>query len=255
MNHKIVARVSIFLFIFLMSQLFVCSCKKTEQPQPPPKNENSNPSVQNNEAIKPASGMVELQISLPKPLFEGTPQNISVPNLEKARAAGQKRDKFFVPEGTTNVALKKPIIGFNEEPIIGELEMITDGDKEATDGSYIELGPGLKSITIDLQNEYNIYAICVWHYHKQPRVYFDVIVQTAQDQDFITGVNTLFNNDIDNSAGLGIGTNMNYTETNEGRLIDGKGVKARYVRLYSSGNTGNELNNYIEVDVYGKPAK
>ena len=199
--------------------------------------------------------MIELQIELPKPLFEGTPQNISVANLEKARPAGQKRPMFFVPVGTSNVAFKKPIIGFNEPPIIGDLEMITDGDKEATDGSYVELGPGLKNITIDLQDEFYIYAICLWHYHKQPRIYFDVIVQTAQDQDFITGVNTLFNNDTDNSAGLGIGKNMNYTETNEGRLIDGKGLRARFVRFYSNGSTGNELNNYIEVEVYGKPAK
>ncbi len=93
-----------------------------------------------------------------------------------------------------------------------------------------------------------------WHYHKQARVYFDVIVQTADDADFISNVKTLFNNDIDNSAGLGIGTNMHYIETSEGKLVDGKGVKARYVRLYSTGSNANDLNNYIEVEVWGKPA-
>ena len=66
-------------------------------------------------------------------------------------------------------------------------------------------------------------------------------------------VRTLFNNDTDNSAGLGAGTDMHYVETNKGELIDAKGVKARYVRLYSNGNNNNDLNHYIEVEVYGRP--
>jgi hypothetical protein len=65
----------------------------------------------------------------------------------------------------------------------------------------------------------------------------------------------VFNNDLDNSAGLGVGKDLHYIETNEGKLIDAKGVKARYVRLYSNGNSGNDLNHYIEVEVYGKPVK
>ena len=68
-------------------------------------------------------------------------------------------------------------------------------------------------------------------------------------------VRTLFNNDIDNSAGLGVGKDMHYTETHEGKLIDAKGARARYVRLYSNGNNGSDLNHYIEVEVYGKPVE
>ena len=30
--------------------------------------------------------------------------------------------------------------------------------------------------------------------------------------------------------------------------------QARYVRLYSNGNTANDLNHYVEVEVFGKPA-
>jgi len=37
-------------------------------------------------------------------------------------------------------------------------------------------------------------------------------------------------------------------------LIDAKGANGRYVRLYSNGNTTNKLNDYIEVEVWGKPA-
>ena len=48
--------------------------------------------------------------------------------------------------------------------------------------------------------------------------------------------------------------NYEWIETNEGRLIDAKGVKGRYVRLYSNGNTSNDMNHYIEIEVYGRPA-
>ena len=197
--------------------------------------------------------MVPIPIKLPKPMFIGTPQNLNVPNLEKP--LGKARPPFLAPEGTTNLALNKPVASTDEEPIIGEIELITDGDKEAADGSYVELGPCLQHITIDLGQKSNIYAIVLWHFHKQPRVYFDVIVQVSDDPNFVKGVTTVFNNDIDNSAGLGVGKDMHYVETSEGKLIDAKGVQGRYVRCYSNGNSNNDLNHYIEVEVYGKPVK
>ena len=95
----------------------------------------------------------------------------------------------------------------------------------------------------------------LWHFHKQPRVYYDVIVQVSDDPDFVSNVQTVFNNDLDNSSGQGIGTDKNYIETVEGKLIDAKGVQGRYVRCYSNGNTNNDLNHYIEVKVFGKPVK
>jgi len=225
-----------------------------EEPNAPA--EKSEPSEAGESASAASAAgeeLVPIKIELPKPMFVGTPQDTRVPNLEKP--LGKPRPPFLAPKGTTNVALGKPVSSSDEEPIIGELEMITDDDKEAADGSYVELGPFLQHVTIDLQGMYNIYAIVVWHYHKQPRVYYDVIVQVADDPDFVTNVRTLFNNDIDNSAGFGVGKDMHYVETNEGKLIDAKGVKARYVRLYSNGNTSNDLNHYIEVAVYGKPAE
>jgi hypothetical protein len=204
-------------------------------------------------ASQSGAKLVPLEIKLPKPMFVGTPGNLQVPNLEKP--LGGPRPPFLAPEGTKNVALKKPVTSSDEQPIIGELSMVTDGDKEASDGSYVELGPFLQNVTIDLNAKYNIYAIVVWHYHKQPRVYFDVIVQVADDPDFVTNVKTVFNNDHDNTSGLGVGKDMNYVETSEGKLIDAKGVQGRYVRLYSRGNNANDLNNYVEVEVYGTPVK
>jgi hypothetical protein len=82
-----------------------------------------------------------------------------------------------------------------------------------------------------------------------------VIAQVADDADFTTNVVTLFNNDIDNSVGQGAGKDMHYVDTNEGKLIDAKGVQARYVRMYSNGSNNNDFNHYIEIAVYGKPIK
>lgn len=218
--------------------LLIPSCKKSSSETP---------------AGDSAGSLVPIEIKLPKPVFIGTPQDTRVPNLEKP--LGKERPPFLAPEGTTNVALGKPVTSSDEEPIIGELDYITDADKEAADGSYVELGPLQHHVIIDLEGMYEIYAIVVWHHHMQAQVYFDVVVQAADDADFITNVRTVFNNDIDNSVGFGIGTDMHYTETNEGKLIDAKGVKARYVRLYSNGNTSDDLNRYTEVEVYGRPVE
>ncbi|HUT46025.1 MAG TPA: hypothetical protein VMX36_07045 [Sedimentisphaerales bacterium] len=199
------------------------------------------------------SELVPIDIKLPKPMFTTGPYPPRVPNLEKPR--GKARPPFFAPVGTRNVALGKPVSSSSLEIIAGDFLMITDGDKEIGRNSCVELLPFSQHITIDLQVEHNIYAIVIWHYHRQHRVYYDIVVQVADDPDFITNVTTLFNNDIDNSAGLGVGKNMHYTETSEGKLINANGVKARYVRLYSNGNTSNDLNHYIEVEVYGKSAE
>lgn len=194
-----------------------------------------------------------IPLKLPKAMFVGTPQNIKVPNLEKP--LGKARDPFLAPAGTVNVALNKPVTASDMQPVIGELAYITDGDKEAEDGSYVELGPFLQHITIDLKAKHTIYAAVLWHYHQQPCVYYDVIVQVSDDPAFKTGVHTIYNNDHDNTSKLGAGADKNYIETSEGRLIDAKGIQGRYVRCYSKGNTRNDLNHYIEVEVYGLPAK
>lgn len=196
---------------------------------------------------------VELKLKLPKPMFVGTPRNIKSPNLEKI--TGEKRGPFFVPKGTELLSLGKPVTGSDSEPVIGEMEFVTDGEKSGEEGYYVEFGPGVQWVQINLRGSYNLQAILIWHYHSQARVYRDVIVQVSDDPDFITGVRTLFNNDHDNTAGLGIGKDKEYIETNEGRLVDPRGVKARYVRLYSRGNTSNDMNHYVEVEVYGTSAK
>jgi hypothetical protein len=195
----------------------------------------------------------ELKLSLPKPMFVGTPRNIKTPNLEVV--TGKPRGPFFVAKGTKLLSLKKPVTSSDMQPVIGELNFLTDGERSGEDGYFVELGPGKQWVQIDLQGEFALSAILVWHYHAQARVYRDVVVQISDDKDFISGVTTIFNNDHDNTGGLGLGKDKEYIETNEGKLFDAKGAKARYVRLYSSGNTSNDMNHYVEVEVYGTPAK
>ncbi|HEY5041864.1 MAG TPA: discoidin domain-containing protein [Verrucomicrobiae bacterium] len=199
-----------------------------------------------------ADDMVPLKIELPKPLFVGTPVPINVPNLEPATRG--KRPDFMVPAGTVNLALHKKVTASAGDPIVGTLDLITDGDKEADEGSWIELDPGQQWVQIDLEKEADIYAIMVWHFHSQARVYHDVVVQVSDDPKFEKDVTTIYNNDTANELGLGAGKDRPYIETYEGKLIDAHGVKGRYVRLYSKGNTTNKLNHYIEVEVFGKPA-
>jgi len=235
------------------------------EPSAEPKEPAEEPAQPAEEAAKPAEQPKEpaeaagdgdlepIAIVLPQPQFPGTPPALRFGDKVE-KPLGKPRPPFKAPKGTTNVALKKPVRGSDEEPIIGELKLITDGDKEASDGSFVELGPGRQYVQVDLGAECNIYAILIWHYHKEPRVYHDIVIQVCSDPDFITDVKTVFSNDYDNSAGLGLGEGLERIETNEGHLIDAKGVKGRYVRCYSNGNTTNDLNHYIEVEVFGKPA-
>jgi hypothetical protein len=204
-------------------------------------------------AAQQATEKVELKLQLPKPMFIGTPTNIKSSNLEAV--TGKSRAPFMVPAGTKLLSLKKVVKASDTQPVIGELDMITDGEKEGGDGYFVELGPSKQWVQVDLGASYALQAILAWHYHSQARVYRDVIVQVSDDKDFLKGVQTIFSNDHDNSSGLGVGKDKEYIEVAEGRLFDPKGVKGRYVRMYSGGNTTNDLNHYVEIEVYGTPAK
>jgi hypothetical protein len=175
-----------------------------------------------------------------------------VTNLEPSTRG--KRPDFYVPAGTINLARNKKVTSSDNNPNVGTLDMVDDGDKAGDEGSWVELGPGKHWVQIDLTKSANVYAVLVWHFHSQARVYRDVVVQVSDDPAFRSGVMTIFNNDFHNELGLGAGKDLNYIETYQGKLIDAKGVKGRYVRLYSNGNTANKLNHYIEVEVWGKPA-
>lgn len=199
-------------------------------------------------------GSVPLTTELPDPEFMGTPKPLgNVPNLEPPQVGGP--EPLMVPEGVTNLAADKPVTSSDPWPIIGEPDFVTDGDKQGEEGYYVELGPGLQWVQIDLEQQAEIHAIWLWHYHSEARVYFDVVIQVSRDPDFDTGVTTVYNNDHDNSTGLGTGEDLAYIETNMGRAIPVDAVVGRYVRLYSAGNSSNRMNHYTEVEVFGLPTE
>lgn len=198
-----------------------------------------------------AAETVELKLEFPPPLVISTPAPIKVPHLEQP---GVKPPKIMIPADVTNVAAGKSVIASDPYPILGEPDFITDGDKESEDGYYVEFEPGLQWAQIDLTAAQEIHAIALWHYHIQKRAYHDVIVQVSDDPEFATGVTTVFNNDHDDSAGLGRGSDPAYIETNRGRLIAVKKITGRYVRCYSNGNSTDDLNHLVEVEVFGRAA-
>ncbi len=205
-------------------------------------------------AAKADDKLVPLELKLPKPAFKGTPTHVPAgTNLEPPRKG--PRPPLLVPPGTKPLSAGLAATSSDRDPIIGSLKLVTDGDKEANEGSYVELGPKLQWVQLDLKQKCAVWGVLVWHNHMNARVYHDVVVQVADDADFIENVRTLFNNDHDNSAGLGVGADKEYWETSEGKLIEAKGVVARYVRLYSKGSTADDMNHYTEVEVFGLPAK
>ena len=195
-----------------------------------------------------------LPIKLPKAVFAGTPKDLPAgTNMEPPSKTARPIPQ--APKGCENLALHKKVTS-SSAPFSGTLDLITDGDKEAREGRTVTLAPKVQWVQIDLGAAHPLYYILFWHYHGDPIVCHDVVVQVSNDADFLDGVTTLFNNDVDNSAGLGIGKDREYWETYEGKLVDAKGVKARYIRLYSRGSTYiDKLNRYTEVEAWGLPNK
>jgi hypothetical protein len=194
-----------------------------------------------------------LKLNLPAHTLKGTPEDLpSGPHIEPP--SDKAPPPLQVPKGVTNVAAGKTCTS-SVPPFLGDLKQLTDGKKEPDDDDAIEFKKGLQWVQVDLGKSFAIHAIAMWHDHRYILAVHDVIVQISNDPEFKTGVTTLFNNDVDNSAGLGVGTDREYFEMEFGRVVPAKGVKARYVRGYTKGTTLSSLNCWQELEVYGLPAE
>ena len=131
------------------------------------------------------------------------------------------------------------------------IDKATDGNLEVA--NRWELGGGLKYAQLDLGGSQQVDSLRVWHNFADKRRYHDVVFQLSDDATFASGVTTVFNNDLDNSAGRGAGTDGEYDETATGKIVHFAPVRARYVRLYSNGNTRHDSNNYVEIMVGQAP--
>jgi len=203
-------------------------------------------------AVAAAANLIDLPVKLPLPNIKETPKALP-PGLVIEKPVTGQRKVMKVPAGAVNLALNKPVTSSDPEPLIGTLDLITDGDKEVAEGNYVELARNPQWVQIDLGAAHPLHAVALWHDHGRPVVYHAVLVQVSDDKDFKTGVTTVYNNDRENLAGQGAGELPGYRETFEGKIIDAGGVKGRYVRLYSAGNTNDDVNRYMEVEVWGLP--
>jgi hypothetical protein len=200
-----------------------------------------------------AEELVPLKPDLPQAAFVGTPKDAPAGTADVE--SGHLAKPLMIPKDAINIAPKATITTSDAKASPRILAKITDGDKEARDSSVVLLRKGPQYVQFDFGKPFQLYAIVIWHAHDTPKVYHDVVVQVADDADFTKNLRTLFNNDKSNAVGRGVGTDREYFETNEGKTVDAKGETAQFVRLYSKGSTDSSLNEYTEVEIYGRPPK
>jgi peptidoglycan/xylan/chitin deacetylase (PgdA/CDA1 family) len=147
-----------------------------------------------------------------------------------------------------NLALGKSV---TSSANFANISRITDASMDTANYADGYPSTGLQWVQIDLGASKDVNKIKLWHYFGDSRKYHDVIVQLSDDPTFSTDVTTVFNNDTDDSAGLGTGTGSEYSETGTGLNISFNKVNARYARFYSSGSTANSWNHYVEIEIYG----
>ncbi|MCP4453600.1 MAG: hypothetical protein GY809_19240, partial [Planctomycetes bacterium] len=128
--------------------------------------------------ILDAAILVPLPLKLPEGALPRPPglSSLAGPeNLEPYR--DRLRLDFLVPRDVTNVALNRPVTASTNPPFKGTLSQIVDGDKEAIRESEVDLGRKTQWVQIDLESPHELSAVLFWHFHRQERVYYDVVVQ------------------------------------------------------------------------------
>ena len=150
-----------------------------------------------------------------------------------------------------NVALGNTKITSSVPPDSGwpGLPYLVDGDAVLFGSNYVPLGSGRQWVQIDLEDSFFINKVNLRHNYADGRTYKDVAVQLSEDG--ATWV-TIFNNDTNNSLGLGAGTDSEYASTIAGKdIILTAPIQGRYVKTWSNGSNVGSQNFYVEIEVYG----
>lgn len=143
------------------------------------------------------------------------------------------------------------------------LSVVTDGDRSTSEYALIATDSVAKYIQLNLGEPHLITKVNILNDYNPdaPRAGKDLIVQLSNDPAFGTGVTTIYNNDADNSAGLGAGSDAEYVEPSTGAgltVTPGSPVSAHYVRYWANGHTRtgtsiyNAMNTPVEVEVYAQ---
>ena len=199
---------------------------------------------------------VELHVDLPVSLID---KDI----LQRIEPYPREPQSILVPRGTVNLAKGKTVttsVDASRDLIIGTLAGLTDGNKGRQAGDFTELhSEDSLYIQVDLGEPSVLHGVWLWRKWGQLRdavVFLDTVVQIADDSEFKDNVRTIFNSDIDNSVGLGLGDDRPYYETRFGRLFPCDGIIGRYVRVHSSGPNPEQVgHSFVEIEVHGYTAK
>jgi hypothetical protein len=186
----------------------------------------------------------------PKPVFDGgrfqrknLPPNIMEGHYSEVR-------EIRIPRRVSLLSRGVPVTSSDPAPL-GELSLVTDGDKHGDDGYFVDLLPGQQWIQIDLGAPRELWLLWIWMYHKYPAIYNDVIIELAAQEDF-GDARVVFNNDHDDTSGMGAGSDTSWIDSNYGRPLRLQGQRARFIRLYSNGRDLDDTNQWIEVEAYGR---
>jgi hypothetical protein len=227
-------------FVFIITTLLAASLWAHGQSNVVPLSATNSPSL------------APLPLKLPFPSLKDNWGGIPTgPDIEPLT---NSRPDFLAPAGVVNVAFGKRVTA-SSPPFGGSLALVTDGEKQPYDHLVAEFRRGVQWVQIDLGTTFEIYAVVFWLDHRWPSVYRGVVVAVADDVNFIKDVRVLFNNDKENLVGLGTGTVMRYVESRLGKLVDAKGTKARYVRVYANGSNLSKINCFTEIEVWALPSK
>lgn len=198
--------------------------------------------------------------------WSGSGVTVIAPKFERALCTGSTRpieqpppnfrgysstSQVSVPRSGVELISKGASVTSSDPAPLGELSWITDGEKFGDDGYFVDLLPLRQWIQIDLGETREIWLIWTWMYFKSVVMYNDVAIRISDDPSF-ANARTVFNNDHDDSSGMGAGSDESWLETNMGHPVKVNGVRGRYVRLYSSGRSIDDTNQWIEVEVYGR---
>ena len=182
--------------------------------------------------------LVPLKLELPKLAFIGTPADMQMDEHIEPPSETNRPPVLMVPAGTVNLASNKKATCSDKNPSAGGPRA---GDRWQQGGhaptASCRCAAAREWVQIDLEQPAAISYILVWHAHNAAQIYKCVVIQIADDADFTQNVRTVYNNDYENKAGLGIGKDKQYFESFEGRWIPVKNEKARYVR----GSRGQHL--------------
>ncbi|MFC1498194.1 FMN-binding protein [Verrucomicrobiota bacterium] len=201
--------------------------------------------------------ILDLELDAVTRATPGWPKNLKMPG--NFRGTELRRPPVIVQPSTKLLSREKPVTcSMGKTPILGTLDQIVDGDKRSEEENIVELSPGAQWIQIDLEKTKEISLVVIWHHYKNAAIYNDVVVQLSDDPQFKTNVKTIYNNDHDNSSGMGVGQDTSYAARWWGEIADARGkafnkkVRARYVRVYTADGAGDEPPRFVEISVYGK---